>query len=180
MGENWNERPAKGSTCVSVSAYRPERDVSPQFMSRVAAWIDVSGEALVVLQYIGGAGSRDYAFCRSFPEFEAIVNAASIGTNIAVCRRPQLPIRGVVTEPFIGEALKTIADGAEYMVVFLRRQANSVLSVDGRLGDTHEDLAEALEDFKGEEVALGLCPDFNAPDGDDLISPSKGGIDGPR
>jgi hypothetical protein len=50
----------------------------------------------------------------------------------------------------------------------------------GEMGDTHVALGEDLGEQMGEEVAFGLCPRFNDSDSDQMISASKGGIDGPR
>jgi hypothetical protein len=165
---------------MTPDRYDPEREVTAEFIARVADWIGASGEVLVILRYLRAAGSKDYAFCHTIQEFESLVDAAPIGTDIEAFRRPQLPIRGIVTESFIAEALGAIADGMEYMVVAQDRQSGSVLCSYGRFGDDHEDLRGDLENLEGRAVALGPCPDFNAPDGDDLISASKGGIDGPR
>lgn len=160
--------------------YDPARDVTKAFLDRVATWIEYAGEVFVLLRYLEAAGAKDYAFCHTFSEFESIVQAAPPGTDIEVFRRRQLPIRGVVTETFIPDSLAAIPDGAEYMIVSLARRNESVLSVFGSMGDTHEDLTADLTSLRGSEVALGLCPDFSAPDSDDLTSASKGGVDGAR
>jgi len=165
---------------MSSDNRNPERDIRPVFTATVATWIAASGEVLVILRYLRAAGAKDYALCRTVFEFEMLVEGVPIGADIEVFRQPQLPIRGVVTDAFITDALAAIADGTEYMVVARQREPNSVLSAYGAMSDSHKDLLEDLESLRGQEVALGVCPDFNAPDNPDLISASKGGIDGPR
>lgn len=162
-----------------MEKYNPERDITPEFISRVANWIGASGEVLVVLRYLAAAGAKDFVLCRSTSDFEQIVAIAPIGTDIEVFRDPQLPMRGRVTDEFIGCALRSILEGQEYLVICLTKTPGSRFGTN-RMGDTHADLREALEELRNEEVAMGPCPAFCEPDNEGLISASKGGIDGPR
>lgn len=165
---------------MTLDRHNPDRDVTPAFISGVEAWLASAGEVFVILRYLHAAGAKDYAFCRTVQEFRSLVNAAPRGADIEVFRQPQLSFRGIVTDAFIADALRLIPDGVEFMLVTLQREPCSVLSMYGTFGDHHQDLRESLESLVGQEVALGLCPDFCAADGPDLISASKGGIDGPR
>ena len=65
---DWRERNQLNCNPFSfdtMDRYDPERDVTPEFVERVAAWIARSGEVLVVLRYLRAAGSKDFALCRT-------------------------------------------------------------------------------------------------------------------
>src|SRR5262245_37163060 len=94
----------------------PARDVSAHFIATVHGWLASSGEVLVVLRYLRAAGRKGYALCHSSADFEAIVAEAPPGTDIEVFRERQLPIRGLVTDQFIAEALTAVGTGEEHMV----------------------------------------------------------------
>jgi hypothetical protein len=161
-------------------SYDPERDVRPVFLETVRGWIAASGEVFVFLRYLAAAGAKDYAFCRTFPEFEALVATVPVGTDVEVFRDRQLPLRGTVTETFVSSALDAIPDGMEFLVISLETRAGSRISSGSAAGDSQEHLRETLSDFSGTAVALGVYPPFWEPDGDTLISAAKGGVDGPR
>jgi len=161
-------------------AFVQRADVTPAFVQRATDWIALSGEVLVVLRYLGRAGAKDFALCRTRLALDALIESAPVGTDIEVFRDPQLPLRGLVTEQFIANALTTIRDGEEYLVVSIESQPQSCISRFNDMGNSQDDLRETLRDIFGNEVAMGICPEFLAPDRDGLISASKGGIDGPR
>src|SRR4051812_2272449 len=100
-----------------MDEYNPERDVTPAFLDRVAAWIQASGEVLVVIRYLRAAGAKDFALSHSRVDFEALVAAMPVGADIEVFRDPQLPMRGTVDEAFIASALEAISDGEESLVM---------------------------------------------------------------
>lgn len=160
--------------------YDPQREVTPAFLDRVAGWIAAGGEVLAVLRYLCGAGSKDYTLYTSRADFEAMVAWAPRGTDVIVFRDHQLPIRGVVTEAFIRRVTDAIPAGAEWMLVTLERHASLPVSRVSTINDDPADLVEQLTDLIGCDVAVGLCPDFNAADHDRMISAAKDGIDGPR
>lgn len=163
-----------------MDRYDPDRDLTPAFMAKVIGWIEASGEVLVVLRYLRAAGSKDVAFCRTAAEFHRLIEVVSMGTDIIVFRQRQLGLRGIVDDTLIESACSFLAEGAEYLVASLDRETASPLSTRWGMGDSHEDLLAFLKESRGEKVAIGSCPDFNSPDNDDMVSASKGGIDGPR
>ena len=164
----------------SSDIYNQERDVTPKFLETVGRWIDVSSEVFGVLRYLRAAGAKDYVFIKSRDEFTALVECVSVGTDIIVFRDPQLPLRGRVTPEFINRAKELIRDGEEYMFVKLVPERREDLTLFGEMGETHAELVEDLSDEMGEEVAVGLCPNFWDRDNDGIVSAAKGGIDGPR
>lgn len=102
------------------------------------------------------------------------------GTDIVVFREPQLPLRGRVTEDFIRSATDAVPDGTEYMVVAWESASETGITHWGTMGTSHADLRADLEDWPDKIAAVGVCPRFCDPDNDQMISASKGGIDGPR
>ena len=160
--------------------YDPSRDVTPDFLRRAAEWIERTGEVLVILRYLRAAGAKDYALCRSREALEEIVNQVSVGTDIEVLRDRQLPLRGIVTKEFTRRALTEPTQGIEYLALSIETRPGTRFSERALLSDSPEDLREFLDEMAGQEVAIGVCPDFNAADYEGLISASKGGIDGPR
>ncbi len=180
----WGLRKDLGANCAVRSMpadnYNPERDVSPAFLATVMEWIKATGEVFVVLRYLWAAGSKDYGFIANTREFETLVSVLPIGTDIIVFRKNQLPIRGIVDEPFIETALAEIEDGTEFLIVETSPEKEGDSRLHGTIGDSHDDLIESLNDYIGMPVSLGPCPHFNDPDNEDMISAAKGGIDGPR
>ena len=163
-----------------MDTYDPARDITENFISTVGSWIDEQGEVFVVLRYLRTAGAKDYALCPSRGAFQTICERVPKGTDIVVFREPQLPVRGRVTEEFIRSASDAIPDGTEYMVVVLEPTAKSGIAPWGSMGESHADLRADLEEWSGNLAAVGRCPRFCVPDNEQMISASKGGIDGPR
>jgi hypothetical protein len=163
-----------------MDRYDPERDVSTTFLTTVARWISMTGEVFVVLRYLRGSGSKDVAFCRNAEEFSAMVRASPTGCDIVVFRNPQLTLRGIVDDALAEKVMNAIRDGDEYCLASLARKPGTMFSSCWRMGDRHVDLRGDLDELRGQQIACGPLPDFNAPDGPDLISAAKDGIDGPR
>ena len=155
------------------------RSVTRAFLSQVFRWIDLSGEVLVILRYLHCAGSKDYALIRSWKGFEELVDICPEGTDIIVFRDAQLPMRGKADLDFVRRCMETLKRGEEYLIVNL----SPLRPCDPRLhgvSDYLVTLEEALMEFMGCEVAVGVCPDFFKPDGESMVSESKGGLIGPR
>lgn len=163
-----------------MTTYDPAREVTEEFIDRVADWLVQRGEVLVVLRYLHAAGAKDFALCRSRAEFERIIELVPRGTDIEAFRELQLPLRGVVTDHFIVDACNALRDADEYLLVTLARRPGSAISADFGMGETVAELCAELEEQRGMEVALGALPNFNVEDHEGLISRSKGGIDGSR
>ena len=123
------------------------------------------------------AQSRQYEFSGGK---QALIASAPPGTDILPCRRRDLPRRAVVTEAFIAPGLAAIPAGAESLLISTAQRLDSPISLAGSWSDNDDDLREALEDLMGDEVAVGLSPDFMAAESENLASVSEGRIDGPR
>lgn len=157
----------------------PDRDVTRRFLDTVRAWIAENGEVLVVLRYLHGAGSKDYALIGSSTTFDLLVERCPLGTDIIVFKEPQLPVRGIVDDALASRLRGVLKDDDEYLIIDMtevraddpRRTAHS---------DLMECLASDLEYLHGRDVAGGVSPPFWEADSPVMISASKGGIDGPR
>lgn len=163
-----------------MDTYTPAREVTPAFLQCVQSWVEQDGEVLVLLRYLRAAGSRDWALCRTWAHFETIVNWAPRGTDIMVFRDAQLPFRGVVDDVFIASVLAGLPDREEYVLIAAEHDSQRGISTFSTEPDHHDDLRDYLDDRRGVEVAVGLAPDYTAPDHDGLISAAKDGVDGPR
>jgi hypothetical protein len=165
-----------------MDKYDPNRDISDTFISKVAEWIEESGEVFVALRYLRAAGSKDYALCYSKDDFLQVIQKVGIGTDIIAIQEKQLPLRGIASNALMDAAMANIPDGSEYLIVRTNRKNQDDPRLWGLMGDSHQELQETLkdEDCWGLEVALGILPPFMDADNDKMISASKGGIDGPR
>ncbi len=160
--------------------FDPSREISSAFIARVCERISTCGEVFVVLRYLRSGGQRDYVFCRSETEFRDLVETLPVGTDTVVFQLPQLPLRGLCSQSLIDRALAEIPEGDEYLITRLRWPSSNANADTGWMGDSHAELVDDLRCLLGEEVAIGVCPGFNGPDSEAMISASKGGIDGPR
>jgi hypothetical protein len=163
-----------------MDAYNPARDITDSFISTVGSWIQEHREVFLVLRYLRAAGAKDYALCRSLVSFRALCDEVPKGTDIVVFRQLQLPLRGRVSEDFIGSALNKVPDGTEYMIVILEPISEIGIAHRGSMGESHAELRAELNEWPGKLVAVGQCPQYCDPDNEQMISASKGGIDGPR
>lgn len=162
-----------------MPSYRADRDVTPAFLDIVRAWIDDSGEVLVVMRYLCSAGAKDFALITSAAEFDCLLAICPVGTDIIVFREPQLPLRGIVDTALISRIHDMLKDEEEYLIV----DKTEIRTDDPRLRarfDSTESLIDDLENLRGRDIAAGPCPAFWKVDSDVMISASKGGIDGPR
>jgi hypothetical protein len=165
---------------MAPDTYNPARDISDEFLATVVSWIRNANEVFVVLRYLRAGGAKDYAFVRSEAELQELIGVCPVGTDIIVFRDPQLPLRAVVDDVLISNARALLPEWKEYLYVVLAPRAASDLRLFGEMGDQESSLLEDLGEHFGETIAIGACPDFNAPDNAAMISRSKAGIDGPR
>ncbi len=156
-----------------------DRDVTRRFLDAVHAWIAENGEVLVVLRYLHGAGSRDYALIDSSTTFDLLVERCPLGTDIIVFKEPQLPVRGIVDDALASRLRRVLKDDDEYLIIDMTEVRAGDPRRTGHF-DSMEGLASDLEYLHGRDVAGGVCPPFWEADSPVMISASKGGIDGPR
>ena len=165
---------------MSADIYRPERDVSDQYIETVTKWIQSSGDVFIVMRYLRAAGAKDYAFARTADDFRQLLDVLPVGTDVIVFRDPQLPLRGVVDDDFLVAAQSLIPDGDAYLFVRMDPLSTGDIRAFGEMGGSHAELNDDLQYHPGKEVAIGPCPRFIEADHEAMISASIGGIDGPR
>ena len=140
------------------------KTTDPHFLSRVESCIDKRGEVLALFKYAYAAGSRDFTFFNDIQEFRSEVERLPPNTWVIVYGEPQLPLRGRVDDALITAALGQIPGGSEYLVVCLEKTVEQYSPNYRReyheetAGETHEELKEALEGFRGRPVGVGLFP----------------------
>jgi len=84
--------------------------------------------------------------------------------------KPQLTLRGIVDDGFIENCVRNIPEGSEFLVVETAQRTYGRASwIHDVAGETHAELREALEDSRGNAVAVGLYPPWLKHD-PDLIS----------
>ena len=164
---------------MSADPYKPERDVTPAYVSTVRNWIETTGEVLVIMRYLRAAGAKDYAIVTSAEEFHRLVDVCPIGTDIIVFRDRMLPMRGVVDHFFAKLVRESLPEDLEYLLVKMKPEKPDDPRCVGLCGYVRH-FDSDLEDMVGETIAIGECPNFSRPDNEGMISASKGGIDGPR
>jgi hypothetical protein len=155
---------------------KEHNETSPEeaFLNVIADWLSATGEVFVVLRFPYAAGSRDYAFCISLEAVKGVIGRVPPATDVIVFRKPQLPLRGKVTDAFISRAFGTIPEKSSYLIVNLRPDPGYFCS--GRSGSSHTELAEDLKDLGETEVALGIEPTWWHADDENMISLRKDGI----
>ena len=134
---------------------------------------------MVIMRYLGGGGSKDFALIQSKDEFENLVQICPEGTDIIVFRDKQLPVRGIVNDKLIDQARQTIPETSEYLFMLRTPDKPDDPICFGEF-DYRSAMEQDIREWIGHEVAVGVCPHFIGPDNESMISASKGGIDGPR
>jgi hypothetical protein len=140
------------------------------FLGKIDAWLRGQEEALVLFRYSHAAGSKDFELFSSFEELSMRLSQLPVRASVIVFKPPQLPLRGVVDDDFIGKCLSCIPNGSEYLVLETVRRAYGRMSwFHHDAGTTHAELRSDLEELRGAPVAAGLHPLW-LEDTDDVIS----------
>ena len=130
-----------------------------EFLTTLKDWLDNHSEIMVLIRYSRAGGNKSFEFFTSFAALSERLHQLRPQDCITAFRRPQLPLRGVVDDAFINECLRSIPDGAEFVVVeTVRRTAGRYSWFHDEAGETHEELRESLEASRGNPVAVGEYP----------------------
>lgn len=157
------------------------------FLAHVSKLLSSQGELLVLFRYAGAAGNKDFMFISDMQTFHSKLENLPADTNVIVYGDQQLPLRGRVDSEFIGKALEFIPEGSEYLILCLEKTIHDYRphhyceSFEVSAGETNAELSEALNNYLGRLVAVGLWPpwpdendsSFEAyvPDASGLIKP---------
>jgi hypothetical protein len=149
-----------------------------EFLKTLENWLRSQTEVLVLIRYSRAAGDKAFEFHTSFAALRERLRQLPIEACVTVFRNPQLQLRGIVDDEFIGECLSGVPDGSEYAVVeTVSTRAGRHSSFNYTAGQSHDELRADLEDMRGRPVAAGEYPPWEE-DSPDVISgyvPAEGG-----
>lgn len=134
------------------------------FIARIEDLIRAEREVLVLFRYRAAAGNKDFMFVDSIRLFISELEKLPAHTNVIVYSGGQLPIRGQVDDAFIRRAIEWIPENSEYLILCLERTVHDYRphhyweSFDHSAGESHAELIEDLNSYRGRSVAVGLWP----------------------
>ena len=117
-------------------------------------------------------------FYTSFAKLQERLRQLPAETCVTVFRGPQLQLRGIVDDEFIGKCLSTVPAGSEYAVMeTVQTTLGRDSYFDFTVGESHADLIAALEDRRGRPVAVGEYPPWREESPDVICAyvPDKSG-----
>ncbi len=163
-----NPQTADKITAANQMSYTPTTDA--KFLGTLELWLRTQREILVLIRYSAAGGAKDFEFFSSFQSLTDRVRCLPPLTCVIAFRQPQLLLRGIVDDEFIGRCLSSIPDGSEYLVVEATRRVYGPQSwFHYGAGVSHAELREELVESRGLPVAVGLYPPW-LEDTDDVIS----------
>src|ERR1700758_2568522 len=74
-----------------------------EFLKKVEDWLRSQGEVLILIRYSRAAGDKDFEFCKSFAALQERLHQLPAEACVTVFRNPQLQLRGIVDDEFIGK-----------------------------------------------------------------------------
>jgi len=151
---------------------KPISTSNAEFLATIRRWIESNAEVFVVIRFVSGAGSRSFEFFTAFDRFLERLAELNPADSVIVMRDKQLPLRGLVDEQFVADALSAIPDGADWLIACLAQTTMGKASwFHNYPGNNHTELADELRDdfCLGHHVAVGLEPSY-MNDSDSIIS----------
>lgn len=136
-----------------------------------------SGEILVVIRFVYGAGAREFLFFRDISEFRATLTRLRRRDSVVVMKSFRDVIAGTVDAQFIDAAAALYREG-EYWVL-LDDDAPNYVTKEYYVSDRAE-LVETLEDIPGHRVRIIEEPEYSSvqhsigayvPDPDGVVRP---------
>lgn len=125
------------------------------FLSTIKRWLNENKEVLILFQYSRAGGAKGFEFCSSFESLSAKLQVPPPQTRIVAFGGRQLPQHGIVDDEFIATCLRSIPDGAEYLVMETGAGASDR---NWAVGESHDELRSDLEALRGKSVAAGAYP----------------------
>jgi hypothetical protein len=122
------------------------------------SWLAEAGELYVCLYSEQGDGSVTAFFCRAVAEIEELTAKQEWPElTLTIFRGAQYPLRGVVNEALVAEALQKISPGEWFQIVSLDHYYPSECVWYGS-GNSHNELRQDLSEVAGLRVGIGLDP----------------------
>lgn len=132
----------------------------PQFLNVVKEWIENDGEVYLMLWFHAAGGTQHHWLPNSFDHFISILNSVHGHCSADVYRHPHFPIRGIVNDDFIQQALAGFPDGEDwFLMAFEQENDPRITSAEG--DKSHVALVEKLRRHVGKFVVIG--PDMHWP-----------------
>jgi len=135
-----------------------------EFISQATTVLEQLGEIFCVIRFNASAGNRSYEFFRSVESFRDLLSKLPEKSSVIVFKRPQLPIRGVVNDNFIENAIQSLPAATECTIVRTSRitmgsrswyhniELNNLVEIEQELRDSF---------CWGHPVAVGIEPDWH-------------------
>jgi hypothetical protein len=130
-----------------------------EFLKTLGDWLSSHTEVLVLIRYSRAAGDKSLEFHTSFAALQESLRQLPAEACVTVFRNPQLQLRGIVDDEFIGKCLRKVPDGSEFAVVeTVPTTAGPHSWFTYTAGESHDELRENLEGMRGRSVAVGEYP----------------------
>ncbi len=132
----------------------------PAFQATVQEWMLDRGEVLAMFRWPNCGGSRSFEFFKIPAEFSVRLREMPAGTSIIVFREEHLPVRGLVDDDLIHEAIEVVPHGVEYLITGLDLVTRGPVSwYPESAGETHEELRADLNEWWPDvRAAIGQHP----------------------
>jgi hypothetical protein len=122
------------------------------------SWLAEAGELYVCLYSEHGDGSVTAFFCRAVNEIEELLAKQEWPElTVTIFRGIQYPLRGVVNEALLAEALQKIPQGQWFQIASMDHYYPSECVWYGS-GNSHVELKQDLSEVAGLRVGIGLDP----------------------
>lgn len=138
------------------------------FLNTIREWFIARQDIFVVARYSRMAGAKDYFWFKEFGHFQERLRRFPPQTEVIVFRDNQFPLRGLVTDSFIHQALDFIRDGAWAMVT------NTIQPVDESISiwfcGTEAELMDTFSNLLGQYASVGPEAPLHMADNETMIS----------
>jgi hypothetical protein len=127
-------------------------------LALLSDWLAQTGELYVDVDLPhSGGGSFSY-FVQSMPSFRNLIAQQDWPEiEITVFRNKQFPLRGIVDDSFINQALQHIPDRQSYTILCLKDNYSHAYGYHDS-GNRHESMKIQLEEVRGQDVVVGQDP----------------------
>jgi hypothetical protein len=116
----------------SFMAYIEQSVFDEHFLSTVRAWFEVHPDIFVVVRLSHTAGGKDYLWLNKFETFDTWLRTLPPKADVCVFRDDQFPLRGVVNDDFIRQALQLegVTDDPPAVVLSMVQAPDTSVSYD--------------------------------------------------
>ena len=133
----------------------------PRFLSTVKDWIEIDGEVYLMLWFHAAAGTKHHWLLNSYDHFISVLDSVHGYCSVDVYQDPRFPIRGVVNDELIQQALAAFPDGEDWFLMVLEQEDGRRMTSDVWGDKSHVALVEELKRHAGKHVVIG--PDVHWP-----------------